>query len=73
MMDWNFQLLVKNLPENRDNIHKFDVIFVCNGHYAVPFIPKLNGFDQFAGKQMHSHHYRKPETFKGKSHYSESL
>lgn len=62
-----FQLLVNNLPENRKEICKFDAIFVCNGHNAVPFIPTINGLDQFEGKQMHSHHYRKADAFKGNS------
>lgn len=38
---------------------------ICNGHYSVPFIPKLPGQDLFGGKQLHSHDYRAPDPFTG--------
>lgn len=41
----------------------FDYVFVCNGHYSKPFIPEFPGREIFNGNQMHSHDYRRPETF----------
>ncbi|KAK3799153.1 hypothetical protein RRG08_051428 [Elysia crispata] len=42
----------------------YDVVIVCNGNYAIPSIPTLPGSDLFEGHIMHSHNYRKPESFK---------
>lgn len=43
----------------------FDAIFVCNGHSSVPSIPKYDGIDEFQGRHLHSHDYRRAESFKG--------
>lgn len=45
--------------------NQYDAVAVCNGHYTIPFIPKLEGMDQFPGKWSHSHTYR--ESFSGKT------
>ncbi|KAF8728067.1 hypothetical protein HU200_018644 [Digitaria exilis] len=41
----------------------FDAVVVCNGHWTVPFVPKIQGIGNWSGKQMHSHNYRTPEPF----------
>lgn len=64
--DTRWELLVKNLKENTFALDIFDAVFVCNGHYSVPFYPVIEGFDNFKGRSMHSRDYRRPETFKGK-------
>lgn len=40
---------------------QFDAIFICNGHYTVPYVPHFDGLDQFMGRKIHSHEYRRPE------------
>lgn len=45
----------------------FDAVMVCNGHYFEPSVPAINGHDVFKGQQLHSHDYRVPDTFEGKS------
>lgn len=45
----------------------FDAIIVCNGHYSVPNIPNCLGLDSFKGNTMHSHDYRSPKSFTGKT------
>lgn len=45
----------------------FDAVVVCNGHYSAPRLPTYQGQDSFAGRQMHSHNYRRPETFVGQT------
>lgn len=40
---------------------------ICNGHYFDPYVPSIPGIDTFPGTIMHSHSYRKPEDFSGKS------
>ena len=31
---------------------------VCNGHYSVPVVPKIQGLDRYEGNLIHSHNYR---------------
>jgi dimethylaniline monooxygenase (N-oxide forming) len=44
----------------RDYAH----VIVANGHLWDPRMPEFAG--EFAGTQMHSHHYRRPDPFEGK-------
>ena len=37
---------------------KYDVVIVCNGHFTVPWMPKIKGSDNFRGAITHSHTYR---------------
>lgn len=45
----------------------YDFIYVCNGHYTEPDMPKIEGMELYQGQQMHSHLYRRAEKFKGKN------
>lgn len=36
-------------------------------HYSVPNIPQIPGLNKFKGSTMHSHDYRQPEPFEGKT------
>ncbi|XP_029106945.1 flavin-containing monooxygenase FMO GS-OX-like 3 [Scleropages formosus] len=45
----------------------FDSVFICNGHYSVPYLPSIPGLEHFKGRVMHSHSYRYPEPFAGHS------
>ncbi|XP_036366120.1 flavin-containing monooxygenase FMO GS-OX-like 2 isoform X1 [Octopus sinensis] len=45
----------------------YDSVVVCNGHYSIPNIPEIPGLKQFEGSFLHSHDYRVPEVFKGKT------
>lgn len=56
---------MKDLPSNKVETTIFDAIFVCNGHNSVPFLPHFEGIETFEGRHMHSHDYRRAETFKG--------
>lgn len=47
----------------------FDAIFVCNGHNSVPFTPDFQGINEFQGRVIHSHDYRRAESFKGYHSY----
>lgn len=48
-----------------NEVYTFDSVFICNGHFSVPRIPEVPGFDTFEGLVQHSHYYREPEHFKG--------
>lgn len=59
-----WEVIVKNLRENKFEIYIFDAIFVCTGHHHTSHIPKYKGQDEFKFKQMHSHIFRSPEIFR---------
>lgn len=53
------------ISKNTEN-HIYDAVMVCNGHYTIPDIPKIQGNEKFRGHQSHSHNYRTPEIYTGK-------
>lgn len=42
---------------------RYNAVIVANGHLTHPRLPELEG--EFAGRTLHSHHYREPEEFSG--------
>ncbi|KFA50098.1 hypothetical protein S40293_06397 [Stachybotrys chartarum IBT 40293] len=48
----------------------FDAVVVASGHYAVPYIPAVEGLEEFEkyrpGSVIHSKHFRGKEKFAGK-------
>lgn len=43
----------------------YDALVVCNGHYSQPRVPHVEGEGRFPGLVMHSHSYRRGESFAG--------
>lgn len=43
----------------------YDAVVVCNGHYSEPKIATIPGLEEWPGRQIHSHNYRRPELFSG--------
>lgn len=63
-----WEVIVKDLKENTYSTHHFDAVLVCNGHYSTPSIPDYeNTRHLFKGRQLHSHEYRCPESFRNES------
>jgi len=62
--DGKWSVEVKDLKTHINSVEIFDGIFVCNGHFSLPNFPKLPGIENFKGKMMHSHDYRRPEHLK---------
>lgn len=62
-----WEVIVRDLKHEKQEIFHFDAILVCNGHYHTPSIPKYEGSEVFKGRQLHSHHYRCPEPFSNES------
>lgn len=60
-----WEVIVKDLPNNKYMTKIYDAVFVCNGHYFAPRIPEIEGANVFKGKIFHSHDFRKAEAFKG--------
>jgi cation diffusion facilitator CzcD-associated flavoprotein CzcO len=50
--------------------HHFDAVVVANGHFNIPYIPKVPGIEAFSeahpGAISHSKFYRLPEQYAGK-------
>lgn len=63
--DDRWEVIVKDLPNNRFETLIFDAVIVCNGHHVTPRIPKLPGQNLFKGRVLHSHDYRTAGAFKG--------
>uniref|UniRef100_A0A336KXK0 Flavin-containing monooxygenase n=1 Tax=Culicoides sonorensis TaxID=179676 RepID=A0A336KXK0_CULSO len=59
-----WSVTVLDLKKDESFTRIYDAIFICNGHYSTPNVPKLQGSEYFKGKVMHSHDYRYPEPFK---------
>lgn len=60
-------IVYENLKEKEVYKDTFDAVIVANGHLSVPNIPKINGMKTFKGVAFHSHEYRNPEKFEGKT------
>ncbi|KAJ7341454.1 hypothetical protein JRQ81_005562, partial [Phrynocephalus forsythii] len=54
-------------PTCQQLTERFDAVMVCTGHYSSPFIPPIPGLDSFQGCLLHSHSFRHPEPFAGRS------
>ncbi|KAF4966451.1 hypothetical protein FZEAL_10658 [Fusarium zealandicum] len=50
---------------------EFDALVLANGHYSVPWVPKVAGLESymanFPGRVMHSKYYRSPRVFANKN------
>lgn len=65
----NWEVKVRDV-RNKDSLGEssvFDAVMVCNGHYSVPYSPDVPGLDIFTGIIGHSHTYRAPEPYRGKT------
>lgn len=61
-----WEVIVKDLSNDRFITSIYDAVFVCNGHYFAPHIAKIEDSDLFKGKVLHSHDFRRAEAFRGK-------
>lgn len=62
-----FNVSVEDLETGETATSFFAAVMVCNGHYSVPSIPKIDGMSNFRGTVMHSHDYRTPQSFQDKT------
>ncbi|XP_014665734.1 PREDICTED: senecionine N-oxygenase-like isoform X2 [Priapulus caudatus] len=60
-------LTIKNTTTGAERTGEFDAVFVCTGHYSTPYIPTIASIENFRGVVLHSHDYRHPEPYAGKS------
>jgi dimethylaniline monooxygenase (N-oxide forming) len=67
LRDDSWEVCVRDLRSGSYETLNFDLVFICNGHYHTPIIPKYERSDSFRGRQIHSHDYRCPEPFSNQS------
>ncbi|XP_054013625.1 uncharacterized protein LOC128895222 [Hylaeus anthracinus] len=58
---------IKNLKTKGEEELTYNVLMICNGHYFDPYVPTIPGIETYKGTIVHSHSYRKPEHFSGKT------
>lgn len=60
-----WEIIVKDLPNNQFQTVVYDAVFVANGHFVKPRIPQIDGANEFKGKVIHSHDFRKASDYQG--------
>lgn len=60
-----WEMIVQNLFTKKFITTIYDAVFVCNGHFFDPFIPTIEGANEFKGKLLHSHDFHSAEKFQG--------
>ncbi|XP_031617452.1 senecionine N-oxygenase-like [Contarinia nasturtii] len=58
-------VVVKDLPNSRTVSAIYDAVFVCVNMFSSPNYPQIEGANEFKGKIIHSHDYRRAEDFRG--------
>lgn len=62
-----WEIIVRDLPNNKLETYTFDAVLVANGHYHTPRFPNYKGYKLFKGKQIHSHEYRCNNPYKNET------
>jgi dimethylaniline monooxygenase (N-oxide forming) len=65
-VDGEWEVTVETDGERRSE--RYRAVLVCNGHHWKPRWPEppFPGADDFAGEQIHAHHYREPDVLAGR-------
>lgn len=68
--EWKLTLRSEGAEKDYWWVEWFDAVIVASGHYSVPYVPSIEGLDQFEktrpGSVIHSKHFRGKEYFHGK-------
>lgn len=62
-----WEIIVRDVANDKFETKTFDAVFVASGHFFAPRYPEIEGIDEFQGKKLHSHDYRKASDFTGMS------
>ncbi|XP_014236062.1 flavin-containing monooxygenase FMO GS-OX5-like [Trichogramma pretiosum] len=68
--DWKsdkWLMITRDLETDHESSTLCDGVVVGNGHYHKTNVPKIAGIENFPGKILHSHIYRYPQEFEGKT------
>lgn len=68
--EWKVTLRKEGKERDYWWVEWFDAVVVASGHYSVPYIPAIEGLDEFEklrpGSVIHSKHFRGRNLYKGK-------
>ena len=53
----------KQKSTGKETCTEFDGVFVCTGHHVEPFKPSFPGLDEFQGSVVHTHDYKKGDSY----------
>ena len=71
--EWKVTLRKEGQQNDYWWVEWFDAVVVASGHYWVPWIPKVEGLEEFEklrpGSVLHSKHFRGRDLYKGKVRY----
>ncbi|KAK9500062.1 hypothetical protein O3M35_001400 [Rhynocoris fuscipes] len=59
---WRVEVI--DLKSGQSHSYIFDAVIICNGHNSKPRYAKLEGIENFKGRQVHSHNYREAEPYR---------
>lgn len=71
-VDGTWKVTLRRAGAKRDYwwVEEFDAVVVASGHYTVPFVPYIEGLEEFdrayPGSVEHSKGYRGPDKYRGK-------
>lgn len=57
----SWKVIVKDLNAHKVAEFNFEVLFICNGHYVKPYLPKFA--NKFKRNWIHCKNYRNPNCF----------
>ena len=60
-------LLTTKCTDGHETKETFDAVMLCHGYQGHPYIPTLNGINDFKGPLIHSHEYRCRTGFEDKT------
>jgi NADPH-dependent 2,4-dienoyl-CoA reductase/sulfur reductase-like enzyme len=66
-VDGEWEVTVEG-PDEKTERGRYGAVIVANGHHWDPRWPEPSfpGAEEFAGEQVHAHHYREPDILRGK-------
>lgn len=64
--DGKWMVKVLDIESNNENETLFDGVMVSTGHHTKPHKPYFQGLDKFKGTVLHTHSYKRPNSFQDK-------
>ncbi|RCV09150.1 hypothetical protein SETIT_2G003600v2 [Setaria italica] len=64
VMRWTVRS-AKQGEADQATVEVFDAVVVASGQYSQPKLPTINGMENWRRRQLHSHSYRVPDSFRG--------
>lgn len=62
---WEVTVVNRNQGDPIKSTLTFDAVMICTGHHVRPLWPKFEGVEQFKGRVMHTHSFKKADPFAG--------